>query len=122
MVQSNSILLLDDHENVRFTLAALLEDAGFRVDEAADLGEARTHLAGSQPYTAILLDAHLGNNEHGTDLVPEARGHSREAIIIVVTGDDELVYSGAEGADAVIDKLVGVDPIIDAIKTWSARP
>jgi hypothetical protein len=27
---------------------------------------------------------------------------------------------GATGADAVIDKSVGVDPIIDKIKSWSA--
>lgn len=122
MERSNSILLVDDHENARFTLAALLEDEGYTVDEAGDLREARACLAEAEPYTAILLDAHLGNNEYGTELVPEARGHSAEAIIIIVTGDDELVTNGADGADAVIDKSVGIDPIVDKIKSWSARP
>jgi DNA-binding response OmpR family regulator len=120
MTRPNNILLVDDHENARLTLAALLEDEGYTVDEAGNLREARARLALAAPYVAILLDAHLGNDEYGTQLVPEARGHSAEAIIIVVTGDEALIVDGATGADAVIDKSVGVDPIIDKIKSWSA--
>lgn len=120
MAQAQSILLVDDHENARFTLAVLLEDEGYEVDEASNLREARAHLAKAKPYAAILLDAHLGNDEYGTQLVPEARSHSADAIIIIVTGDEALVVGGSDGADAVIDKSVGIDPIVAKIKSRSA--
>jgi DNA-binding response OmpR family regulator len=121
VVTPNRILLVDDHANGRFALAALLEDAGYSVDEASNLREARACLAGSSPYVAILLDAHLGNSESGLDLLGESRAHSTDAIVIVVTGDDALVRGGTAGADAVFDKSQGIDPILDKINRVPAR-
>jgi DNA-binding NtrC family response regulator len=118
MPRPNRILLVDDHANGRVALAALLDDAGFTVDETANLREARACLSAGSPYVAILLDAHLGNGESGLDLVAEARTHSTEAVVIIVTGDDALVHSGA---DAVCDKSQGIEPILDQIHQASQR-
>jgi DNA-binding response OmpR family regulator len=111
----NRILLVDDHANARLALAALLEDEGLAVDEASNLREARKCLSASEPYRAILLDAHLGNAESGLDLLDESRAHSTDAIVIILTGDDALVHSSTTGADAVLEKSQGIEPLLDRI-------
>jgi DNA-binding NtrC family response regulator len=119
MPRANRILLVDDHVNGRIALAAMLEEAGFMVDEAANLREARACLARGLPYGAILLDAYLGNDESGLDLIEVTRAHSPDASVVIVTGDDALVKSGIAGADAVCDKSQGVEPILDEINRLS---
>jgi DNA-binding response OmpR family regulator len=109
------ILIVDDHANARFALAALLEDEGLAVDEASNLSEARRCLSASTPYLAILLDAHLGNAESGLDLLVESRAHSNDAIVIILTGDDALIHSGTTGADAVFEKSQGIGPLLARI-------
>jgi DNA-binding NtrC family response regulator len=115
MPRPKHILIVDDHVNGRIAIAALLDDAGFVVDEAGNLREARACLAAGAPYGAFLLDAYLGNDESGLDLIAESRAHSPDAIVVIVTGDDTLVRSGIAGADAVFDKSRGVEPILDEI-------
>jgi DNA-binding response OmpR family regulator len=117
----NRILLVDDHANARFALAALLEDEGLTVDEASNLREARRCLSTNAPYLAILLDAHLGNAESGLDLLDESRAHSNDAIVIILTGDDALIHSGTTGADAVFEKSQGIEPLLARISRAPTR-
>ena len=79
------ILLLDDDENVRVALGAILENEGYDVVEAATLSEAR-QLMGSTRFDAAVLDRYLGN-AHGTDLIEELRSAFPSILIAIVSGD-----------------------------------
>ena len=68
-----SILLVDDDESVRITLAALLEGEGFTVDAAESYAGALACLASEAArYDLVLLDQHLGDGE-GSALLPQVR-------------------------------------------------
>lgn len=96
------ILLVDDSDSVRLTLAAILEDAGHVVIEATSLASARGCLR-DQPFDLILLDVHLGDGL-GPTLIPEIRTALPGVTIAVLTGEPTPI----SGADAVLVK--GDDP------------
>lgn len=105
---ADRVLLLDDNDATRLTLAALLEEEGFTVTEAASLAEARRHLAEGAVFDLILLDRHLGDGR-GTDLIPQVRAQLPGCSAIVVSGsDDRHVAALPESADASFNK--GDDP------------
>jgi DNA-binding response OmpR family regulator len=94
-----TILLVDDADAVRLTFAALLEDDGHRVVEAATLAEARARL--DAPLDVAILDLHLPDGL-GTVLVAELRARHPGAAIVVMSGDGVEIADG--GADVVVDK------------------
>lgn len=96
------VLLLDDEENVRLSLAMLLEDEGYDVVEAASVPEARAALAESPLFDVAILDRRVGP-DRGTDLIPEIRRAAPAAAIIVLSGSTSA--EEVPGADVVIDKL-----------------
>jgi len=62
------VLAVDDLEPIRLAIARVLTSAGYRVDVAASLAEARGMDPGG--YDVILVDAFLGQ-EQGSDLIDE---------------------------------------------------
>ncbi len=97
------LLLVDDDEGNRLTLAALLEDEGFEVDVAVSFSEAKGKLSLAPPaYAAVLLDHSLGDG-YGTELVPLIRTVLPQAKIVAMSGS-----VGADrmrrGADADLPK------------------
>ena len=79
------VLVVEDTAQMRAVLNRALGRAGYRVDLAATLTEAR----GMDPgrYDAVLIDANLGA-ERGTDLVEELRARDEAAIgrCLIITG------------------------------------
>jgi DNA-binding response OmpR family regulator len=98
------ILLVDDSDAVRLTLAALLEDAGHAVTEADSLAAARGCLGGA-PFDLVLLDVHLGDGL-GPSFIPDVRAAFPAATIALLTGDAEPIG----GAELVLVK--GADPMV----------
>ena len=97
------LLLVDDDEGNRLTLAALLEDEGFLVDVACSFAQAKGVLDGAPPsYAAILLDHSLGDG-YGTELVPVIHRVLPRAKVVAMSGS-----LGADpmrrGADADLPK------------------
>jgi len=84
---SRRILLVDDSEILRMTTAALLEDAGYQVVEAASLAQARASLAGEQ-LAAAIVDLHLRDGL-GSALLPELRATHPLAAFILLSGSAE---------------------------------
>lgn len=109
------ILLVDDSDSVRLTLAALLEEAGHVVREAESLAAARGCLAGAE-FDLVLLDVHLSDG-HGPSLIPELRTALPDVTIALLTGESELT----SGAELVLIK--GADPmeLLDRISRVSRR-
>jgi two-component system response regulator RegA len=103
------VLLLDDNDATRLTLAALLEEEGFTITEASSLAEARRYLAEGAVFDLVLLDRQLEDGQ-GTDLIPQVRAQLPGCSAIVVSGSEDRHARGAvtEYADASFNK--GDDP------------
>lgn len=83
------ILLVDDSELLRLTTAALLEDAGYQVIEAASLAQARASL-GRGEIVAAVVDYHLGDGL-GSALLDDVRAAHPRAAFILLSGTSEAL-------------------------------
>jgi len=109
---SASILIVDDDENVRFTLRHLLESEGHEVREAATL-EAGTRAIREHDVDLILNDINLGE-ESGIDLVRLAREEGFEGPIVMITAFasiESAVEAMRAGADDYLQKPLRLDEV-----------
>ena len=97
------ILLVDDHAEVRSTTAAVLEDLGHRVVEAADGAEALKALKDDCDYDLMISDYAMPHLS-GTEFLREARELCPEVPALIITG-----YAGA---DAIGDRPNGVEILL----------
>lgn len=82
-----TILVVDDHSDLRDALAVMLEAEGFRVADANNGGEALDYLRASLPPSAIILDLDMPIMS-GWDFLAECRQNAawRTIPTIVLTG------------------------------------
>ncbi|HKQ68037.1 MAG TPA: response regulator [Polyangiaceae bacterium] len=110
-----AVLLVDDDEAYRFSLAVLLEDEiGVEVDVASTYDEATQKLeeAGNK-YALVLLDQMLGSHP-GQTLVPLVRERAPAARIMVVSGA-EPSRAVEEAVDGVVLKTLAIPRLLEAI-------
>lgn len=111
------ILIIDDDENIRKTLAAILEDEGYVVDHAENCQQALEKTAKSF-YNVLLIDMRLPDME-GIDLIPKIRDTVPKMRKVIVTGYPTLqnaIEAVNRGADAYIVKPFDVDKVLAVIK------
>jgi CheY-like chemotaxis protein len=79
------VLVIDDSAEMRAITSRVLDRAGYRVDLASTLGEARELDPGG--YDAVIVDARLGE-ERGTDLIDELGAADPGALrrCLIITG------------------------------------
>jgi two-component system response regulator AtoC len=107
-----NILIIEDEENLRFTVARSLRAAGHEVVEAESCTQA-DELLESQAFQAILTDVNLGS-QNGIDLVERLRADGFDGAIIVMTGFgtvESAVRAMKVGADDYIQKPVRLDEL-----------
>ncbi len=83
-----SILVVDDEENLRRTLALILQREGYFVCTAATISEARLCLD-SGKYDLVFLDLKLPD-ANGLTLLPELRNTHPETQVLILTAHDKL--------------------------------
>ncbi|WP_066968430.1 response regulator [Rhizorhabdus dicambivorans] len=117
-----SILLVDDHEGVRATTAAMLSDAGHAVTTAGDGREALDLLDGELAIDLLLTDYAMPQVS-GSELVRRARGGRPDLPAVMITGNAEAVDS-ADLAFGVLTlaKPFTPDQLDQAIRAAVARP
>lgn len=115
MTAAPRILLVDDDDASRMTLAALLEDAGLSVREAATLDEARDAIDEEPSCVLVLADYHLEEGL-GVQLLPHLRARLPGARFALVSGDADA--DRIEGIDGVLRK--GDDPtsMVARVLAW----
>ena len=82
------ILVVDDEENIRYTFAAFLEDAGRKVVTASSRAET-LRLVDEGSYDLVFLDISLGQ-ESGLDLLVELRQRLPFCPVVMITGSPEV--------------------------------
>jgi len=102
--RSLHILLVDDHPEVRTTTAAMLEELGHTVVEAANGQEALTALDNGSRSCDLLISDYAMPNISGTEFLRQARKICPDVPALIITG-----YADA---DAVRDKPESVEILL----------
>lgn len=122
--RSLRVLIVDDHEQVRLAIKALLEQEFPRIYVIGAAGDSATaiRLARDSVPDVVLLDLDLGK-EHGLSLLPVLRRQFGPEVIILTASDDPLERSRAlaAGAYAFVSKLSPANVLISAILDIRSR-
>jgi DNA-binding NtrC family response regulator len=84
------ILVVDDDEQIRTSLRAVLEFNQFKVTTAGNVGEA-LHLIDTEPFDVLLSDLHMPGAADGFTVVSAMRHTYPEAVTLMFSaqGSDE---------------------------------
>lgn len=113
-----SILLVEDHDPTRLTLAQLLRLRNYSVTTAASLAEARSLAANGKKFDLLISDIGLPDGS-GYDLMTELRQASQTLQGIALTGygmEQDLSRSEAAGFAVHLTKPIGIEPLEKALK------
>ncbi|HEX8841723.1 MAG TPA: response regulator [Sphingomicrobium sp.] len=103
-MRKRTILLVDDHHEVRSTTAAVLEDAGHEVIQAADGAEAIRVLEQRECSCDLLITDYAMPNLSGTQFIRKARELCPDVPALIITGYAE--------SDAIGDRPEGVEVLL----------
>ncbi|HEX8072888.1 MAG TPA: response regulator [Pyrinomonadaceae bacterium] len=108
-----TVLYVEDHDLVLFTVKQLLELEGWRVQICRDGADAGKQLSGEDPFDLIILDAELPSVS-GFELIRHARAltHRRTTPIIMFTARDHGDEATAAGAVACLKKPGGIKDLL----------
>lgn len=112
------ILIVDDDDNIRKVLTAILEDKGYCVQEAGTAKEAMKK-AEKNYYNMALIDIRLPDME-GISLLTKIRDTMPRMRKIIITGYPTLQNAVAavnKGADAYLVKPFEIETVLSTIKT-----
>jgi DNA-binding NtrC family response regulator len=111
------ILIIDDEESIRKSLAAVLEEKGYLVDMAEN-GQVAIEKSKTKAYNLALIDIRLPGME-GTDLLTAIKENTPDMVGIIVTGYPSLqnaIEAVNKGADGYIVKPFTIDVLLDMVK------
>ena len=117
MDKQTRILIVDDDENIRKTMTAILEDEGYIVDSAAS-GKEALEKTGSATYNLALLDIRLPDME-GVELLKLMKDNVPRTRKIMVTGYPSVqnaISAVNKRADAYLIKPVDVEKLLETVK------
>lgn len=100
------LLLIEDNEMFRESLAEELLDEGFQVDEAGDCKEALQKLE-NQIYTATIIDLNLPGELNGIEILGIIRKKFPETVMLIITAFATVqtaVEAMKKGADDYLTK------------------
>jgi DNA-binding NtrC family response regulator len=117
LVENARILIIDDDENIRKALAAILEEEGYMVDTAETAKQA-IEKTEKNIYNLALIDIRLPDME-GIELLTKMKDTTPKMRKVIVTGYPTLhnaIEAVNRGADAYILKPFDVEKVLATIK------
>jgi CheY-like chemotaxis protein len=115
------VLVIDDNPEVRELMRAVLEEAGYAVDLAAD-GALGLVLQRARPAEVVITDIFMPNQD-GIETVATLRGEFPNAKVIAISGGGTRVKgrsylaTAAEiGAHAVLAKPFDSEALLDTVR------
>jgi PAS domain S-box-containing protein len=117
------VLLVDDHEGVRTTTAALLEDLGHKVIEASEGAEVLTLLKRDPDMCDLLISDYAMPQVSGAEVIRRARELKPALPAIIITGYAEGEALANRPADvAVLSKPFSSDQLARAVLAATTAP
>jgi len=117
------VLVVDDDGALRHAITALLEGAGYQIDQASDGAEALRKLR-EQPVDVLLLDIGLPGLS-GLEVLAETRSQAAPPRVVMMTADDtpeSLMRSLREQACRFLRKPFAPRRIVDIVSDVLAAP
>jgi len=117
MEEKARILIVDDEENIRKTMKAILEDENYIVDVAIN-GKQAIEMTNEKIYNLALLDIRLPDIE-GVELLKLIKEYVPRTRKIMVTGYPTIQNAMSainKNADAYLLKPVDVEKLLDVVK------
>jgi DNA-binding NtrC family response regulator len=111
------ILVVDDDENIRTTIEAILKNEGYTVDVVANGSEA-IKKSESAAYNVALIDIRLPDME-GTELLTSIRDTAPKVRKIIITGYPSMqnaIDAVNRQADAYLVKPVDLDKLLGLVR------
>jgi DNA-binding NtrC family response regulator len=115
--QTARILIVDDDENIRTVLKAILKDEGYNVDSVGT-GKSAIEKTRRNFYNVALIDIRLPDME-GIELLAKVKDTTPRMRKIIITGYPTLqnaVEAVNRGSDAYILKPFDVNKILETIR------
>jgi len=115
---SATILLVDDDEVLRHTLAAVLQEHGFGVTIAASVPEA-LKLISAGSYDVLLSDLHMPGKGDGLTVVSAMRHANPSAVTMLFSAFPEMDAAAQAillQADQILIKPMNIPALIEAIE------
>jgi DNA-binding NtrC family response regulator len=120
--RQNAILVVDDDETIRMTIAAVLEQEGYDVDTAEN-GKEAIEKSSNKFFDLALVDVRLPDM-YGTELLNAMRETTPKMAKIIVTGYPSMqnaITAINEGADGYLLKPVDGDALLESVKKHLQR-
>ena len=117
MDRNAKVLIVDDDENIRSTMKAILEDEGYIVDLAAT-GREAVEKTQKAAYNIALLDIRLPDME-GIELLKLMKDATPRTRKIMVTGYPSMqsaITALNKNADAYLVKPVNIEKLLITVK------
>ena len=117
MAEKARILIVDDDENIRKTMKAILEDENYFVEIATN-GKEAIQLSNEKMFNLALLDIRLPDME-GVELLKLMKEYVPRTRKIMVTGFPTIqnaVTAVNKKADAYLFKPVDVEKLLEIVK------
>jgi ActR/RegA family two-component response regulator len=116
-MSATKVLLVNDDEVVRITLAEALEQSGFAVTCAPNLGEALKRIS-SEPYDALLTDLHISRARDGLTLVNAVKHANPSAVTLLLSAFPQLETAAQAillQADEILARPTDAASLVDVI-------
>ncbi|SMY07658.1 response regulator transcription factor [Flavimaricola marinus] len=113
------ILIADDHELVRDTLAMFLEnEADMSVDASPDLGDACNQIAKNGPYDLVLLDYAMPGMDGLTGLTKAIDASAGKPVAVMSGSAPRAIAQEALDAGAIgfLPKTMGAKSLVNAVR------
>lgn len=116
------ILVIEDEENLRFTIRKTLTKAGYAVVDVADLGSARKAMQDTD-FDVVLTDVMLGSHDNGLEFVRELRSDTVgfDGTVVVMTAFSSMENAIAAmrmGADDYLQKPLSLEELGLQVGKW----
>ena len=114
---ATKVLLVNDDEAVRITLAEVLEQSGFAVTCATDVVEALKRIS-SESYDALLTDLHVSRAREGLTVVSALKNANPSAVTLLLSAFAQLeatVQAILLQADEVLARPMDTATLVDAL-------
>lgn len=120
MARADRILVVDDDPDVRACVRMILEDEGYRVDEASD-GFAALQAMRSERAGLLLLDYRMPGMS-AAELLDIARGEALlECPVVLITASEDAGQDRRVRADGVLEKPFQLDDLLRSVAELTAR-
>lgn len=114
------VLIVDDDQTVRGSLAAALESEGYAVEEAGGGIEA-VHWAANYPVDLVLLDLNMAQGDGWTAFRELDRVMPLLPVIVITARPDQYEEAVRVGADAFMEKPLNIPVLMHAIKRLTSE-